>query len=576
MQLRSDAKWSDGEPFTIDDIRFAWEDINLNEEINSNVDPAYRDAVTGNTVKFEVIDDQTWTLTYDSPNFTLFDGKLGRGMTCSGRRGFCWFAPKHYLSQFHLTYTDEETLNKRAETLAVQTWVDVWWQKSQVDLANAQGPSTDLPSNGIPDGLPCMGAWCMKGKHTDVAGTLTRNHFFVGVDPEGNQLPYTDELTMDRFESRDVAVFRSLNGETDAYTTAFKLQEMPLYISSMEKGDFSLEHWPATGGNDAALNLNQTWNEDPVIGELLRTTDFRRALSFATDRNAINDAVFLGLGTPQAWVPHPSTVYYPGDEYANLDINYDPAKANQLLDSIGLTEKDSQGFRLRSDGKGRLSFSADVNPDEGVDVLEFMKQQWADVGIELNYNAITAAHVPIRANEAYMMLSIDHSAYQQNPWAVTWNRLAPLTGGVHMAPLIGKWYETKGEQGMAPGPDPSYLPLAPPNTYAADPTGLLQKLQQLWDEGRGFAMNSPERIRIGKEIYRIHAEQKFDIPTLAYTGSRRGVMLHRNNFRNVPETHIRDQFGFWRETYYFEDGSDNAHHPGYRSTLYSSTSFLDR
>ena len=63
-------------------------------------------------------------------------------------------------------------------------------------------------------------------------------------------------------------------------------------------------------------------------------------------------------------------------------------------------------------------------------------------------------------------------------------------------------------------------------------------------------------------------------PTVAFTGSRRGIFLNRNNAKNQPRNHIRDHFGFYSEAYYFEDGMDNLHHPGNRSKRYKSWSFL--
>ena len=150
-------------------------------------------------------------------------------------------------------------------------------------------------------------------------------------------------------QSRHAAVFRAMNGENDGQTTPFYLSEVPVYNANLEKGDYSVYQWPSTGGNDAAVVLNQTFNEDPLIGKLIRTRDFRKALSHGINRETINDNVFLGAGVIQSWAPHPSTPYYPGEEVANRNIEYNVDKANQLLDSIGLDKTDAQGFRLRTD-----------------------------------------------------------------------------------------------------------------------------------------------------------------------------------------------------------------------------------
>ena len=70
-----------------------------------------------------------------------------------------------------------------------------------------------------------------------------------------------------------------------------------------------------------------------------------------------------------------------------------------------------------------------------------------------------------------------------------------------------------------------------------------------------------------------NAEEHYIIPTVGFTGTRRGVFLNRNNMLNQPKTHVRDHNGFGTFTYYFIGGKDNYHHPDNRSGL-ASYSFL--
>ena len=88
-----------------------------------------------------------------------------------------------------------------------------------------------------------------------------------------------------------------------------------------------------------AITFNQTYQNNLAIGDLLRNKDFRVALSYAINRNEIKEAAFLGLGQPRQPVAAPWHPYYPGDEWAFKYTEYDPAKANELLDGIGLTER---------------------------------------------------------------------------------------------------------------------------------------------------------------------------------------------------------------------------------------------
>ena len=563
MKLRQGLKWSDGKPFEIEDVRFGWEDVAFNPEINTFALEVYKDPVTGNRVEFNVVDEQTWQLSYDTPTHGLFDGKLVRNDHCGGARGrLCWFSHHEYNKQWHPKYASSAALNSEIAKNEVENWVQLWNLKNNAEINTER---------------PCVQPWCTTAE-SDTERTYTRNHYFFEVDPEGNQLPYIDQVSNFRMESRDVAVFRAMNGEQDGQTTPYLIKELPLYTSNMNQGDYSIYHWPSTGGNDAPISLNQTYNEDPYIGQLIRTGDFRKALSLAIDRKAINEVVYLGIGTVQNYAPHAVTPYYPGPEVASLNIHHDPDEANRLLDSLGLDKRDAEGFRLRADNGERLQLRsalwASPSYPEDIPIMEFAEQGWVAVGIESTHKLDRNAANDIANNTAYMFIRVDFGRYQANPWIGDETRTVPLRAGAYQASEIGRYIESKGESGMGPtGPNPNWLPLAPEGTYPADASGNLKRLQDLWQEGRKYSTFNPQRIRIGRDLFRINAEELYVIPTVAFSGSSRGIFINRNNVHNQPKTHELDHFGWHTETYYFEQGKDNLNNPGNRSQFCESWAF---
>ena len=429
MKLRRGMKWSDGTPFTIEDIRFTWEDWNQYEEFTPTTLQTYRDQVTGNLVRFNVVDDETWQLIYDTPNYSLFEGKLMRGHRCTGKGNYCWSIASNHFKQFHPKYAKADDLKKLMDEVNAEHWTQLWGRRENW-----------MNNSDVPTHKP----WTLE-ESTGQHRLLTRNNFFYVVDPEGNQLPYMDKAIKLRVESRDVAVFRAMAGENDGQTAPFQTREVPLYITNMEKGDYSIYQWPSAGGNDAPVIFNQTWNEDPEIGKWVRTRDFRIALSHATNRVDINDTVFLQLGAIQNWVPHPSSPFHPGEDVAKLNVEYDQAKANQMLDALGLISKDADGFRLRTDGSGQpLELVLLANPDESVDALELIKDHWAQVGIKAAINP--AGTGDIRQNKSYMGMVIDFSAYSINPWASAGTRLAPTHGSMSVAPSSASITRPRGRR----------------------------------------------------------------------------------------------------------------------------------
>ena len=150
-----------------------------------------------------------------------------------------------------------------------QAQVDAMMKAAQVDnFAQWWGDRTYSYFN--PDS-PCARAWCLKV--FDRSTTGIGSHYFWGFDPEGNQLPYLDAIQQFRMEPGRGRL--PLVRNDIPATAAGVLTEVPLYVQNMEAGDYSVYHW--FGGNDLGLAFNHM-DEDPFIGQMIRTRDFRIAI----------------------------------------------------------------------------------------------------------------------------------------------------------------------------------------------------------------------------------------------------------------------------------------------------------
>lgn len=574
--LREGAKFSNGEPLDMEAVKFAHEAINDNIELHPTVPAGWRDPVTGNGVQFAVVDDLTFTYTFDNPNFGAIEGGTPGGVSyCAG---WCMFAPVEWTSKLVPGYADAAALQASIDDADVEDWLANLRTRLSVHSTQA----ADMPAVG-----PYLHS---EGKTVGDKIGFVSNPYHVIFDPEGNQVPYVDGIVSLGFESRDIAVFRAMNGESDGTAVPYAVGELPLYQSNMEKGDYSLYQWTDFGGGDVGFMFNQTFNEDPEIGRLLRTKEFRIAFSHAIDREEINDNVLLGLGSPQNAIPHPSHPYYPGPEWATLDIEHDPALAMQMLDAIGLVDTDGDGIRNRigdlTGDSGNFELFMEVpqsghTSDRYLGIIQLIEEDLAEVGLTLAWKLAPSVTTKIRANELYILMENIGYAWGGN-WAVAnhWQRgafagFAPDIPQSPIGPLIGKWVNSEGAEGMAPtGPDPAYLPLAPEGNFPADPSGKIMELLNLQKEGKAFATLSPERIRIAHDIYKIAAAEKMTMNFVGFAGLQWGIMLKRNNFRNVPKHHPLQAAGLKNHMYYFEDGMDNMSNPGNKSKKYTSESFL--
>jgi peptide/nickel transport system substrate-binding protein len=561
FKLRQGARWSDGFPVTTEDFRFAWEDLHSNLEFKPQFDSTYLDKITGNPAEFNQIDDYTWTLTFDSPNYTILEEKANILHLCYGRMSECYYTPAHYAKNYHADYITKAQMDALMKADDFGTWKEVFSKYNASHLGDIE----------IFRNMPIMGSFVMMDK-TDSSVTTERNPYFPGVDPQGNQLPYLDGVVGQVVESREVGAFRSMSGELDFGSHSLALSELPLYRSNMVAGDYSIVFWVDPGGCSYCTWVNQTYNEDKEVAMWLRTPDFRKALSLATDRNNMSEVVVLGLGVPQNWLPHPSIPYYPGDEWQLLDATLDVPRAKQILDGLGLVDTNGDGFRDRKDGTGNLELFYNTTRS-GFKMIEIMKQDFGDIGIMLNIKE--APSRGISSDTEYF--SMGNTLYEANPWGTYWSRMAPTYSSSALGPAIGRWYSTRGKEGMAPtGPNPDYLPLAPADAFPADSTGLLTELLDKWNSGHGLAATDPARIELGKDLYRKNAEAKYTINIVGFAGHpTRSLHIQRNNFRNAPQNHFPATDSRFYSLYSFEDGTDNINHPGNRSKLYKSTSFLD-
>jgi peptide/nickel transport system substrate-binding protein len=120
FHLREGMKWSDGAPFTADDIMFYIEDILFNEELSPSgpiADWLPREGMEDFVA--EKIDDYTVKFIFPDPQGTL----LFNLATWSGRH--ITFFPKHYLSQFHADYNENIDELVAAEE-GVEDWVGLF------------------------------------------------------------------------------------------------------------------------------------------------------------------------------------------------------------------------------------------------------------------------------------------------------------------------------------------------------------------------------------------------------------------------------------------------------------------
>ncbi len=428
LYLRKGMKWSDGAPFTADDILFFWENVVLNDEITPVKPAQWKPG--GELMTVEKVDDYTVSFRFSKPYWGII-WYLSGTVFCGSQNYI--FLPKHALKKYHIDY------NPEADELAKEEGYDYWWQ-----LFNAKRyfwidrqPNPDIPS---------LAPWVTKQILSE--GVIyERNPYYFKVDTAGNQLPYIDTVKATTFGDNETLILNMVTGKYDYQDWSTATEHYTVLMEGAERGGYYVWLAPSLWGAWLAYSVNQNYNEDPVVGDILRDVVFRRALSLAINREEINEIFALGKGTPRQATVHPSCSFYK-EEWAKAYAEYDPEEANRLLDEMGLVGKrDKQGFRLRSDGE-TLTIVISHCLDHPIITSELVKEYWEEIGIKTVVNPV---------DRSYLMTLFDAGKHMIVPWAFDGSAegavaigMNPYIKGWQWAPQWYTWGITKGEKGEEP------------------------------------------------------------------------------------------------------------------------------
>ncbi len=498
FRLRDGMKWSDGQPFTADDIVFWYEDIFLNPEL-SPVKPAWLTS-DGLPVVVEKIDDLTVVFRFDSPN-GLFISSLAQ---VNGAEPTSY--PKHYLSQFLPKYNSDIDALVAAE--GVQSWTELFVKKfgtvGSIDNMNRwQNPE-----------LPVLNAWVLTNRYGDVSPVVAkRNPYYWKIDTDGNQLPYIDSIEYFVTDSADKMLELTLAGEIDMQDRHIGNSALSVMANraKLEKGQtlggYGFFQTVPANMNSMAISFNLN-HRDPVLRQIFQTKDFRVAVSEAIDRQAIIDKFLGGVGEPYQLAPRPESPFY-DQELAKQYTEYNPSDANRLLDAMGLGNRDGEGWRLRPDGQ-RLSFTMDSITE--AEPLEMIAANLAAVGVEMKVNA------PADRSTFYERKNANEHD------AVVW----PGDGGLDVIQEPRYYFPFSSESNYALEWAKAFY-----SPDATDGQALPEAVRNQQDLYRSIIATTDDarQAELMKEILKITKEQFYAIG-VSLTGQTYGVV--KNEFRNVP------------------------------------------
>lgn len=433
FKLRKGAKWSDGKPFTADDITFTVNDLFNDKAFFASPPSQY--VVGGKVMRAEKIDDYTVKLITGASYLRLPDvlaTPLGQHPTLYA---------KHYCSQFMPQYNPN--LPKLLADAKQPDWATLFRQKCG---------DIEIPARWSNPEKPVMDPWVLQ---TPYGGSVTqvllrRNPYFWQVDAAGNQLPYIDALNLKIISDVQAIVLAQIGGQVDLQVRHTNtINNKPVLAQHAKEAGYVLQEMTPTDSSGMALWFNQS-SKNAKTKPWLSNRDFRQALSLAMDRDEINEIVFLGQGKAWQIGPLPADKFY-NERLGTQYIKHDVAEANRILDKLGLTKRDSRGMRMTPEGeKLFISIDAMVVDTAGIDTIELVKKHWAAVGIDTGINTMERSLYYERAQNSDYDIGTYAVPGGMNPTLDPRALIAIHTIDSRQSIPWTKWYASGGKQGEEP------------------------------------------------------------------------------------------------------------------------------
>lgn len=301
LKLREGVEFSDGVPFTSADVLFTFQAL-YDKKVASEIATGFE--IDGKPITVRAPDAHTVIATFPAP--------YGPGLRLLDALPIL---PRH----------------KLAAALADGTFRDAW------------GVTTP------PSEIAGLGPFMLKSYVPGERLVFVRNPHYWRRDSQGTALPYLDEIDVDVVPEQNAELLRLESGDADLITTSVRPEDLAVLRPLQTKGVLQLVD-AGVGINADGLWFNLTPGAAPARGRpWLQREELRKAVSYAIDRRAIVNTVYLGAAVPiyGTVTPGAGEWYDPNLPKTEYDVN----RAKALLTSIGLADHDGDGIREDAAGK---------------------------------------------------------------------------------------------------------------------------------------------------------------------------------------------------------------------------------
>ena len=197
-------------------------------------------------------------------------------------------------------------------------------------------------ADSAPSGMVGAGPFAVERVEPGVAVHLVRNPHYWRVADDGVRLPRAGRLRLDVVPSQDAEMLRLRSGDADIITAELRPDDLPEARALAAQQRLQLfDLGPSLDVDMLWFNLTPRPADDRRAW--LRRRELREAISHAVDRTAFINAVYRGAAVQVASVITPGNHVWHASSLAPRP--YSPTMAGELLDRIGLRDRNGDGVR---------------------------------------------------------------------------------------------------------------------------------------------------------------------------------------------------------------------------------------
>jgi peptide/nickel transport system substrate-binding protein len=350
--MREGLKWSDGEPLTVDDVVFTYNDIYLNENIPTDIRDVLKIGKDRKLPTVKKIDNRRVEFIVPEP-FRPFLLNTGASIL-----------PAHILEK------SVKTKNKDGKLEFLSKW------------------GVDTP----PEELVVNGPYKLERYDTSQRVVFRRNPYYWRKDAQGKSQPYIERIIWQIVESTDTALLQFRSGDLDSigvspdYFSLLKVQE--------KQGNFKIYNGgPSSSTSFMSFNLNKGKRDgkplvDPIKSQWFNNVQFRQAVAYAIDRQTMLNNTFRGLGTPQNSPISVQSPYYLSPEQGLKVYKYNPDKAKELLLKAGFKYNQKNLLVDAQDNEVRFTLLTNAGNKIRESMGSQIKQDLSKIGIQVDFTPL--------------------------------------------------------------------------------------------------------------------------------------------------------------------------------------------